>query len=572
MEVKASPDLGTDGESIESHDHQPVALTQKENQNDTPLEKLESSGSNFAYEKSEIVPRSQRRGLLIKLCIIPEYENPRNFPRMTKLLIVLIVACCAIVGPMGTSIMLPAIDDVASSLDTSVSVVNVSVGIYLLTLGIFPLWWSSFSERFGRRSVYVISFGLFVCFSVGTSLSPTIGSLIGFRVLSGGSSASVQSVGAGTIADLYAPSSRGRAMGYYYLGPLMGPMLAPIIGGALAQGWGWRATQWFLVIFSGVCFVGILFLLPETLRKQDNKEAVKAILASRRAPKDEEQPEDLADPLYPSLSRVSTRQRDDPRLEKLNQVSKTRTADTEKGWISFLKNASYIYIFQPMKSVIFLRYTPVLVTLLYSSPAFAVLYFVNMTLAYEYARPPYNFQSVILGLVYIPNSVAYIIASIYGGKWTDHLLNTYKKKYGVLLPETRISYNVLIAAIIFPISLLITGWCLDQNVHWVAPLVGTALFGFASMMVIGATVTYLVDTLPGRGATAVALNNLIRMILAAIATFITEPLIKALGVGVLFSILAGIMCVLPVFLILLKWRGNKWREELDLERLYQLVE
>ena len=33
-------------------------------------------------------------------------------------------------------------------------------------------------------------------------------------------SASVQAVGAGTIADLWAPFERGRAMGYFYLGKL----------------------------------------------------------------------------------------------------------------------------------------------------------------------------------------------------------------------------------------------------------------------------------------------------------------------------------------------------------------
>lgn len=37
--------------------------------------------------------------------------------------------------------------------------------------------------------------------------------LIVFRVLGGGAAASVQAVGAGTIADLWEPFERGRAMG-----------------------------------------------------------------------------------------------------------------------------------------------------------------------------------------------------------------------------------------------------------------------------------------------------------------------------------------------------------------------
>lgn len=42
--------------------------------------------------------------------------------------------------------------------------------------------------------------------------------LIVMRVLSGGAAASVQAVGAGTIADLWEPRERGRAMSTFYLG------------------------------------------------------------------------------------------------------------------------------------------------------------------------------------------------------------------------------------------------------------------------------------------------------------------------------------------------------------------
>ena len=52
--------------------------------------------------------------------------------------------------------------------------------------------------------------------------------LILMRLLGGGASASVQAVGAGTIADLWEPRERGRAMGMFYLGPLTGPLFAPV--------------------------------------------------------------------------------------------------------------------------------------------------------------------------------------------------------------------------------------------------------------------------------------------------------------------------------------------------------
>ena len=137
----------------------------------------------------------------------------------------------------------------------------------MLSMSIFPLWWSAFSETFGRRSIYLISFSLFLVFGVLAAISTSIGMLVVFRLLSGGAAASVQAVGAGTIADIWEVRERGRAMGMFYLGPLCGPLFAPIIGGALAQRWGWRSTQWFLAIYGGMCATLSLQILFPNISK-----------------------------------------------------------------------------------------------------------------------------------------------------------------------------------------------------------------------------------------------------------------------------------------------------------------
>lgn len=87
------------------------------------------------------------------------------------------------------------------------------------------------SEASGRRAVYIASFGLLVLWNVLAAISDSIAMFIVMRILSGGSSAAVQAVGAGTIADIWEVKERGRAMGIFYLGPLCGPLLSPIIGG-----------------------------------------------------------------------------------------------------------------------------------------------------------------------------------------------------------------------------------------------------------------------------------------------------------------------------------------------------
>ncbi|TID16664.1 hypothetical protein CANINC_004116 [Pichia inconspicua] len=231
-----------------------------------------------------------------------------------------------------------------------------------------------------------------------------------------------------------------------------------------------------------------------------------------------------------------------------------------------------IYLLGPLKGFVFMRYPPVFLAVMYSAPCFAALYVQNMTLTYMYSRPPYNFSPILVGLVYVPNSVTYFIASIWGGKFNDYLLKKKIEKYGVVAPEARFGINVYVAAAMLPGSMLITGWCLDFKEHWVTPLIGTALFGFAQMIVIGVTVTYLADCLPGKGATGVALNNFIRMIMAAGVSFATEPLIEAIGVGPLFSICAGVCALLAILLVFIIKNGDRWRETYDLEELYDIVD
>lgn len=118
----------------------------------------------------------------------------------------------------------------------------------------------------------ITSFMCFILFAVLSAVSKNVAMLIVVRTLSGGAAASVQAVGAGSIADVWEPRERGRAMGLFYLGPLCGPLFAPIFGGALGSSLGWRSTQWFLVIYGSATLIFIILALPETLHRPERAE------------------------------------------------------------------------------------------------------------------------------------------------------------------------------------------------------------------------------------------------------------------------------------------------------------
>ena len=398
------------------------------------------------------VARSQRRGLLARLAIIGEITTPTAYPRRTKWIITTIVAVAGACAPMGSAILMPSLFDIARDLEATHTITNMSVAFYMLALGVFPLWWSSFSEIMGRRTIYLVSFTLFTVFSILCAISQTISMFIVMRILSGGAAASVQAVGAGTIADIWEPKERGRAMGIFYLGPVAGPFLSPIFGGALAHGLGWRSTQWFLSIYGGVLCLLILFALPETLKARRNiaAETTTATAGATDASA-------IGDPS--TLQRAVTRQ---------SVQMKTRK------WAAMLRRC----FIDPLKILLLLRFPAVAVTAGYASMTFGCLYFLNISIEETFSSPPYQFSTIIVGLLYIPNSIGYILGSIFGGRWLDYIMKREAKRAGridangklIFRPEDRMRENAWVAAIVFPLALVWYGWAVQYGVHWIVPV------------------------------------------------------------------------------------------------------
>jgi MFS family permease len=141
------------------------------------------------------------------------------------------------------------------------------------------------------------------------------------------------------------------------------------------------------------------------------------------------------------------------------------------------------------------------------------------------------------------------VGSITGGRWSDYVFVRNATKHGGQLEaEDRFGINTWVGAILYPLGILIYGWTIDKGLFVVVPEIGTFLFGLGMMIAFSTTTTYLIDAVPGRSSSAVAMNNLVRNILAAVGTIIGKPLIVALGNGVLFSILAGVGLVSSGFI------------------------
>lgn len=231
-------------------------------------------------------------------------------------------------------------------------------------------------------------------------------------------------------------------MGYFYIGPLCGPLFAPIIGGALAQKWGWRSTMWFMVIFGGIVWVLILFGLPETL-------------AVRKSPILQEPATEI--PLERSTSRVSS-----------------KVAQNSAKVLKTLK----VTLVDPLSIILYLRFIPIALTIYYAAITFGSLYVLNISIQETFGAAPYNFSTLILGLLYIPNSLGYLLASLFGGRWMDKIMHREAVKAGrldekgrpIYIPEDRMKENAWLGACIYPAALLMYGWTVEYHVHWIVPV------------------------------------------------------------------------------------------------------
>ncbi|HEV3295289.1 MAG TPA: DHA2 family efflux MFS transporter permease subunit, partial [Streptosporangiaceae bacterium] len=133
-----------------------------------------------------------------------------------------------------------ALPTLGQDLHTSISVIQWVPTIYLLAFAsVIPLtgW---VSGRFGAKPVWLASLGLFMAGSLLAGLSPSIGALIGARVVQGLGGGMIMPLGQAMLARVAGPKRMGRVMSVIGVPMLLLPVFGPLIGGALIGAASWR--------------------------------------------------------------------------------------------------------------------------------------------------------------------------------------------------------------------------------------------------------------------------------------------------------------------------------------------
>jgi len=169
---------------------------------------------------------------------MPQVKPTTFTPALKRLSAVVILG--AVMTILDTTIVNVAIHTLGRDLDVSVATIQWVATGYLLALSlVIPLTgWAV--ERFGARNLWFGALILFLAGSVLSGAAWSAGSLIAFRIVQGFAGGVILPVGQTLLAREAGPERMGRVMSVIAVPALLGPVLGPVIGGAIVDGLSWR--------------------------------------------------------------------------------------------------------------------------------------------------------------------------------------------------------------------------------------------------------------------------------------------------------------------------------------------
>ncbi|THV06868.1 MFS general substrate transporter [Dendrothele bispora CBS 962.96] len=410
-----------------------------------------------------------------------------RFSSRKKWSILGIISCCGLIPFFVSGSFFPTIPEVSRDLNTTASIVSLTVSISVFAASIGGLFGATYSGFYGRKPIYLFSLPLLVIGSVGVGLSMSIRSLMIWRFFQTMGGAPGISVGAGVVGDIFRLEERGTAMGIFFGACLLGPALSPFLGGVVAEYFSWRIMQLSLGFFGLIILLLVAAFLPET-----------SIPGTRGI---------------------------DKRRQRLHALGKSEDeVERELGGFVWLN---------PFKPLLLLR-SPVLSAVAVGGGAVLITdYVLLVPLAYTVGARYNITSSAALGMCFIPIGMGNCTGAYISGYISDILVVSYRAARGAWYPEDRLRVTLLGAGLFAPLSMV----GVAVGVQWASGLAGfilclLSLFfnGIGVNFVLSPISAYVVDILHDKSAESMAATNAFRAFLMAILIAPIFPLIQNVGV------------------------------------------
>lgn len=185
----------------------------------------------------------------------------------------LLMAPFDILASLAMDIYLPVVPEMPGILNTTPTVIQLTLSLYMVMLGLGQVIFGPLSDRLGRRSVLLAGGIIFAASSSGAAFSSSATEFIGFRMGQAiGASAMLVAMFA-TVRDVYANKPDGVVI-YGLLSSILAfvPALGPIAGALIGEFWGWRAIFITLAVLALMATVNAAFRWHETLPRNERME------------------------------------------------------------------------------------------------------------------------------------------------------------------------------------------------------------------------------------------------------------------------------------------------------------
>jgi MFS family permease len=404
--------------------------------------------------------------------------------------------------------------------------------------GIAPTFIGSISDETGRRPSYLICFVIYLGANIGLALQNSYPALFLLRCLQSSGSSGTVALANAVVADLVTSAERGSYIGYASIGALVGPAFGPVIGGLLCQYLGWRSVFWFLTIYAGFLVVIFATILPETCRK---------VVGNGSIP--------------PQRWNVSL-------LTYINLRSQRKAGqvDTQQETLEYKPRIN------PLNSVRILFDKESGLILLYSGIIFSGFYMVITSMPSQ-LQQNYNFNTLQIGLCYIPSGCGSLTAAFLIGRLQDWNFRRLAKKQGMVIDKrkqqditnfpielSRLQVTMPLVALA-GVVIIGFGWVMEYRTSLAGPLIFLFISTFCLSGAFNGLSTLIVDLNRTSAGTATAAMNLARCLMGAGAVAAVIPMLQKIGIGWTSVVIAGVWAVFsPILFLVIKF-GPKWREE-----------
>ena len=172
------------------------------------------------------------------------------------------------VGPATTDMYLPAFPAIEASFGSRAGSAQLTLAAWFADLAVGQMTQGTLSDRFGRKSPLIVATAVYTLACLGCALAPSIEWLTAFRALAAIGASAGMVIPRAMVRDL--ADGHAAAVLLSRLSLVMGaaPILAPTIGSLVLAFADWRGIFWILAAYGAVCWLLVVFLLPDTLPKE----------------------------------------------------------------------------------------------------------------------------------------------------------------------------------------------------------------------------------------------------------------------------------------------------------------